>query len=674
MRGRVRPALALALALVTVVTLPSAAYTRPGPTTLVSLSPDGHRANTTGQDVHYGPVVSADGRYVAFATAADNLVPNDTNKSTDVFRRDLRTGRTALVSVGLDGKPGLASCGREPISWSPSISANGRYVAFTSCSSDLIAGDTYPGEDVFVRDMVKGVTTLVSVSATGVQSPIGGQSGFQAISGNGRYVAFTSFAPLTPLTQPNSVDQTLGATVNAGQVYVRDVVARTTTLASASATGEAGDSSSGGCGYRSTAAAAGISANGRYVVFTSSATNLAAGAVADGGVLSMLDRQSGVSHVYVHDLRSRTTVMADVADDGTPASAPQPLVLARCLPSGDPSISADGRLVSFTSSAQNLIPDAGHHEVTIPVASDVFVRDLRARRTLRVDVTSAGENPRSSVTGTGSGMASAISADGRYVVFDSDPLGGPFRHDLLTGATEPLPSPLRPGAAAVTMGDGRGFAELTSGRFVAFTGYAPGDTSQQVYLRDFGPDVGVGGLAGSGALTVAGRAGFADSGVVASTAPAADIDAVTAARGADLVGASLVYRPAAQDLLFRELLQRMTSVNDPTAAAGLLYGVDLTANGVRYQIRVQRVPGPSYDAAGGASFGLFRLESGGWSEVATLRGGYGTTGAGVVFAVPLTALGLARGGRIAGVTAFTAVGSYPAGVARTVDQVVLAAA
>lgn len=672
-----RPLLAVTLAVAIAAAVPTAAYSRPGPTTIVSVSSDGHRANTTGQNAAYGAVVSADGRYVAFASAADNLVLHDTNKSMDVFRRDVRTGRTTLVSVGLDGNAAaaLATCG-EPVSWSPSISANGRYIAFTSCSSTLVRGDVYPGYDVFVRDMVRGVTTLVSVSAKGVQSPSGGSSGFRAISGDGRYVAFTAFAPLTDLTQPDSVDQLLGATVGGGQVYVRDTVGHTTTLASASAAGNAGNGTSGGCGYRYTGAQAGISANGRYVVFTSDATNLLAGSTAATGVAAALDRSSGVSHIYVHDLKARSTVIADVADDGSPASAPQPVALARCLPSEDPSISGDGRYVSFTSSAVNLVPNPGHHEATIPVATDVFVHDTRSRRTVRVDVNSVGEEPRTgaaAVAGQGSAMLPVISADGRHVAFDSDWSPGLSVHDLLTGATQPVPGPVVAGGPSVAIGNGRGNADIGDGRFIAFTGYSPTDaSSQQAYVRDFGDVVGVGGLTGSRALTVAGRSVFARSGVLASTAPAADVDAVTAARGADLIGASLVCRPATGDLYLRELLARMPSTRDPSAGAGLLYGVDLTADDVRYEIRTQRVLGPSYDAAGGASFGLFRLVDGAWSQVAVLHGGYGTAGDEVDVAVPLDELGLGRGGRLSSVTAFTGLGSFPLG-SRVVDRLALSA-
>jgi Tol biopolymer transport system component len=658
--------LLVALVLIAGTPLSSTAYTRPGPTVRVSVSSSGQPANKPEDWGFYGPALSGDGRYVAFVSPADNLAPGDSNKGSDVFLRDTQTGRTTLVSVGIDGKPGSGVCG-DRLSWSPSISGNGRFVAFTSCSANLIVGDTYAGADVFVRDMVKGRTTLVSVSTQGVQSPFGGASGFHSISADGRYVLFSSITPLT--------DPTAGF---ATQVYVRDLIARTTTLVSASAAGKAGNGDSGSCGYRfGSAAGIGISANGQYAVFSSSATNLIGSADAGlGDILGLLGLDRHVAeHVYVRDLRSGKVVMVDVADDGTPAAAPQPEALARCLPSIDPSISGDGRYVVFGSSAQNLIPNAGHYEPTIPVATDQFVHDLRTGRTVRVDVTSSGGDARTGVqsfVGVGSSNSGVISADGRYTMFRSFPLGGLFRHDRLTGSTLPVPSSPRPGDPSV--GFSGGLVDTVDGRFAVFTGRASTDSTSQVYRRDFGTALGVGGLAGGGGLTVAGASAFAGSGLVSAAEWAPDVNAAMRDRGADLIGASMVYRPQYGDLFVRNMLRRMPSVDSPTAitSAGVLYGVDLRVDGVRYQVRAQRVPGVSYDAAGGASFGLFRLDGGAWSQVSTLRGGYGTTGAEVVFALPLADIGAQLGGELSSVEAFTSVGSFATGPSMIVDRLTLA--
>src|SRR5204862_8198297 len=104
---------------------------------------------------------------------------------------------------------------------------------------------------------------------------------------------------------------------------------------------------------------------------------------------------------------------------------------------------------------------------------------------------------------------------------------------------------------------------------------------------------------------------------------------------------------------------------------GLVYGLDFTANGTSYEVRAQRVPGLDYDAAGGASFGLFKQDAvtGLYThKVATLHGGYGTTGAEVVFSLPLRDIGLQDGGRLTNATAFTAVGSYELGVVHILDS------
>jgi Tol biopolymer transport system component len=626
-------------------------------------------------DAWYGAVVSADGRYVAFATDADNLVPNDGNGRYDVFRRDLRTGKTELVSVGLTGKAAsVATTCTVMQSRSPSISADGRYVAFTSCAQDLVAVDTSTADDVFVRDMAKGVTTLVSVSSKGAPAAGGSGSGFQAISADGRYVAFYSTAPLVDLGSLSAADELLGATTGGPQVYVRDRVAGTTTLVSVSDAGEPGNAPSARCGIRFTAAYVGISADGHFVTFTSRATNLTSAPVQPAqSVIGAHDRTMAFSHVFLRDVRAKKTVMVDVAPDGSPATPPNPTVLGSCpYPSFDPSVSGDGRYVSFVSTGENLIPEAGHHNPTVPFTGDVFLRDMHTGRTVRVDVTSAGGNPRSLIasrTGFGTALPEevVVSSDGRYTVFKSQLSDGDWslcRHDRFTGTTEVVSTVVeRFGASA---------PDTVDGRYVVFTGKGPGDSHPQVYRRDFGPALGVGGLAGSGALAVAGRYSFASTGILSTSEWTHDVNTSLADRGADLVGASMTYRAGYGDLFLRGLLRRMPAGADPTAT-GFLYGMDLTADGTRYQVRIQRTPGLSFDPAGGASFGLFRLESGRWTQTTTLRGGYGTTGEEVAVAVPLQALGLAAGGQIESAAVFTSVGSFATGAASVIDRVDLIA-
>jgi Tol biopolymer transport system component len=130
--------------------------------------------------------ISADGRCVAFASEATNLVAGDTNGAGDVFVRDLRAGGTRRVSVSTAGTQATGP------SALPAISADGRYVAFVSRAADLVPGDTNGADDVFLRDVATGVTSRVSATGGGAQ--VSGVSGSPAISADGRYVAFGSDA------------------------------------------------------------------------------------------------------------------------------------------------------------------------------------------------------------------------------------------------------------------------------------------------------------------------------------------------------------------------------------------------------------------------------------------------------------------------------------------------
>ncbi len=151
------------------------------------------------------PSISADGRFVTFSSKASNLVPGDTNFSQDIFVRDLSTNTTARVSVSGAGNQGNSN------SRSPSISGNGRFVAFASDASNLVPGDTNGAQDIFVRDLSTNTNTRVSVSSTGNQA---NQDCFTpSISADGRFVAFNSSASnLVP-----------GDTNNENDIFVRDL-------------------------------------------------------------------------------------------------------------------------------------------------------------------------------------------------------------------------------------------------------------------------------------------------------------------------------------------------------------------------------------------------------------------------------------------------------------------
>lgn len=225
-----------------------------GVTERVSVASDG----TQGNGMSTGSTISADGRYVAFRSAADKLVPNDTNNQLDIFVHDRQSGITERVSVASGG---IQSNGR---SERGIVSADGRYVAFQSLADNLVPTDTNVNWDVFVRDRQAGVTERVSVDSDGGEShppPLSG-AGLPAISTDGRYVAFHSLAD----------DLVLGDTNDVLDVFLHDRAAGTTERVSVATDGtQAANSIDPGLGRVLFPA---INADGRYVAFMTWADNL----------------------------------------------------------------------------------------------------------------------------------------------------------------------------------------------------------------------------------------------------------------------------------------------------------------------------------------------------------------------------------------------------------------
>jgi Tol biopolymer transport system component len=223
------------------------------------------------------PSITPDGRYVAFSSLASDLVAEDRNGDPDVFVRDLVLGTTTLVSVALGG--GAAN----GISWVPSISADGRYVAFQSAATNLVPGDRNHTADIFVRDLVAATTTRVSVDTDGGDPD--DISSSATISSDGRYVSFASLA----------TDLVAGDGNRKEDVFVRDMVAGTTTRVSVdTGGGDANDSSSDPS----------VSTSGRFVAFSSFASDL------------VLGDQNFIPDVFVRDLMAGTTVRVSVDVDG----------------------------------------------------------------------------------------------------------------------------------------------------------------------------------------------------------------------------------------------------------------------------------------------------------------------------------------------------------------------
>jgi Tol biopolymer transport system component len=327
-------------------------------------------AGAKGNGASEVPAISADGRFVAFSSGASNLHPDDGDGSYDVFVRDLEANTTTLVSRA-SGDAGAAGEKGNGGSYSPAISADGRFVAFVSDASNLHSDDTDGTDDVFVRDLVANTTTLVS-RADGASGAKGnGYAMEPAISADGRVVAFISASNLDPDDSNGHQD-----------AYVRDLDAYTTTLASR-ADGAAGAIAESG------SLVPAISADGRVVAFASTAENLHA---AD---------TDGWQDVFVRDLEANTTRLASRADGATGADANNF--------SFEPAISADGRLVAFESEASNLHPDDGDRSY------DVFVRDLEANTTALVSRPAGAAQSK----GNSYSYEPTMSPDGRFVAFAS---------------------------------------------------------------------------------------------------------------------------------------------------------------------------------------------------------------------------------------------------------------
>lgn len=278
---------------------------------------------TQGDGASQGAAISPDGRWVTFASAATNLVPDDTNGLTDVFVHDRQTGSTTRVSLGPDGIQGNGDSDR-----GSAISPEGRWVAFSSNASNLVAGDTNNRYDVFVRDLQTGATSRVSVNSAGVQGDHYSW-GYPAISADARWVAFYSAASnLAP-----------GDTNNVEDVFVHD---RQTGQTSRVSVGPGGDQGNGA------SVIGGISDDGRRVAFYSWATNL------------VPDDTNGVEDVFVHDLHSAMTSRVSLGSGGTQSNGGSRTV----------ALSGTGRWVLFASDANNLVPDDTNARM------DVFVRDL----------------------------------------------------------------------------------------------------------------------------------------------------------------------------------------------------------------------------------------------------------------------------------------------------------
>ncbi|MEU1674412.1 hypothetical protein ABZ752_20635 [Streptomyces roseifaciens] len=422
----------------------SAAAPRPAPRIeRVSVASDGTRADAES----HGASLSADGRTVVFLSRAGTLAPG-AGPAGHVFVRDLRTGRTELISAASDGTPA------DSWSSSPSISGDGRYVVFDS-GADLAPGSNPAGSDVFVRDRRTGRTEVLVANRTGGS----GSNHSAAISTTGRYVAFVS----------GRDDLVPGDTNQREDVFVLDRRSGTTQRVSAASDGTQADGMSG---YPV------ISADGSRIGFRTAARNLApetAGKPGSRRPAADLARP-GLYGFYVHDLRTGRTERAAETHDGLQA-----------LVTGGTGLSPDGRYALFSSPEQVVADDTNG-------AQDVYAKDLQTGTTRRLSLAADG----SQADGASYGGA-AMSVDNERVFFASDAgnlVPGDtndrqdvFVRNLRTGAVERLNV-----AADGTQDDGNAGEVRTDllGRTAVFNSWGrnlvPGDTNGtgDVFVRRLG--------------------------------------------------------------------------------------------------------------------------------------------------------------------------------------------
>ncbi|KAB2861094.1 MAG: hypothetical protein F9K46_08945, partial [Anaerolineae bacterium] len=381
-------------------------------------------AYTNGDYDSSNSAISADGRYIAFVSFATNLVPNDTHAGPDILLRDMETCQTTLVSVALDGGRGNAG------SSEPSISADGRYIAFQSYATNLVPNDTNGQADVFVRDQLLGTTRRVSITPSGIQG--NRESENPSLSATGRYVVFESWASslegyanstedvllydmqantlevvsLTsderpgdqPSVQPSVsadgrfvvfmslADFDPNSTFFTSDIFLRDRQLGTTTRISLSNTG--GDPNNRSQEPR-------ITPDGRYIVYHSLASNIAANDQNNGFDVFLFDRQTGT-----------TTLVSAVASGASANNS-----------SEFPSISDDGRFVVFGSSASNFVSGDTNY------CQDAYLLDRSTNSIARLSVTISGGQQYNC-----GAVFPVISGQGRFVAFDSG--GGLIPFDM----------------------------------------------------------------------------------------------------------------------------------------------------------------------------------------------------------------------------------------------------
>ncbi len=356
---------------------------------LVSESVYGYSSNMPGQR----PVISANGRYVAWESSASDIVDGDTNGDNDVFVKNLETGKTELISLNSSGDQGNF------YSSTPAIGTDGRYVAFYSQSTNLTS--TYRQcNGIYLRDRQTGTTSLITVSIDRYYANDCSDNNTIGMSDDGRFVSFASRASNLVAGDDNGQSD----------VFVRDVLIGKTYLVSRATDGTLGNRVSL---YNA------ISGNGRYVAFFSYAKNL------------VLNDTNSFSDLFVHDLETGVTERVSISSQGAEGNNDVLNV----------SMDYTGRYVAFASYASNLVTGDTNE------ASDIFIHDRETKTTSRVSLNSSGQEgkTRSGMYSHHGAFAPAISSDGEHLTYisaqfnlagsDNNTLIDGFYTNLLTGVT-----------------------------------------------------------------------------------------------------------------------------------------------------------------------------------------------------------------------------------------------
>ena len=339
---------------------------------LISINGAGNDAGNASASVSRESVntISEDGRYVLFTSGSSDLGPTDTNGNPDLYLRDRQAGTTELISInaaGTDSGNGNTFAG--------TMSDDGRYVVFTSSSDDLVANDTNGNNDLFIRDRQSGTTTMISrnLSATN-----GGDDDAQnfSITPDAAFIVYTTLAS----------DMVANDTNVGNDIFLYDRVAGTNTLISRNASGDAGNDGSDISGHQC------ISDDGRYIVFTSDASDIISGDT------------NGFADAFLYDTTTSTyTRISTVAGDDTTGGNGE---------TGNPVISGDGSRIVMWTLASDLVTSVPDTNMDSDYISYLVATGEKALVTPNASGTAAA-------SGGSNRSGPRLSDDGRYFAWES---------------------------------------------------------------------------------------------------------------------------------------------------------------------------------------------------------------------------------------------------------------